>query len=301
MTSKEYPPDQEYLVWAEKKLSQGKRVAWILITQKRGSAPRGPGTKMLLAEDGETFGTIGGGDFEREVLKRAMQAIEEGSPRTIKISLYRDSLYQDVVTTNQLCGGTVNVFVDVLRPLRRIIIVGAGHVARPLARIGKMLGYRIIVVDNFPEYANKDKIPEADEIYAGENIVELLDKASLTKNDNVIIVHGDGDLEADVLLYIYKLKELPQYIGLLSGKGKLAYILKKLLNNGIEADLIRDTLFSPAGIAIGSETPEEIAVAVIAEILRKERKASGIHERLVPEILDSVLRGEEPRNVRSTK
>ena len=286
----EYPGDPLFLKWALEKLKSGVPVAIITITKKSGSAPRGGGTKMLVDPDGNTIGTVGGGDAERKIVKAALQALSERKPRTLKVAMFRESLFEDIVTTSQLCGGVIEVFIDVLKPLQRLVIIGAGHVARPLARIGKMLGYTIIVVDNYPEYANKKKIPEADEIYADKNMLEALKKASINMNDYVVIVHGDGDVEANTLSYIFREKKIPRYLGLLSGKGKLSYILKKLLKNGVEPSLIKNNLYSPAGLAIGSETPEEIAIAVLAEVMKVDRKAEGIYENKTPDVLGKVLK-----------
>ena len=290
MVKIEYPGDPLFLDWALKRLREGVPVALVTITKKSGSAPRGTGTKMLVDPEGNTIGTVGGGDAERKIVDAALQALSERKPRALKVAMFRESLFEDIVTTTQLCGGVIEVFIDVLKPLQRLVIIGAGHVARPLAKIGGMLGYKVIVVDNYPEYANKEKIPEADEIYADKDVLKALEKVNVNMNDYVVIVHGDGDVEANVLSYIFRERRIPRYLGLLSGKGKLAYILKKLLKEGIDPSLIRDNLYSPAGLAIGSETPEEIAIAVLAEILKIDRKAEGVYENKTPVVLDKVLK-----------
>lgn len=289
--SVEYPSDQSFFRWVLERLERGKLVAMIQITKKAGSAPRGPGTKMFVDEDGYTIGTIGGGDFERKVIEEAKKALESRKPVERKVAMFRESLYEDVIATEQLCGGVVTVFIDILKPLQRLIIVGAGHVARPLAKLGKMLNYRVVVVDNFPQYANKDRIPEADEIYASSDILAEIDKIKINKNDFVVIVHGDGALEAEVLKKIFREGSFPRYLGLLAGKGKLSYILKSLLENGIDPELIKSKLISPIGLAVGSETPEEIAIAVMAEILKVDRGAQGIQENQTPALVDQILKG----------
>ncbi|MEM0179514.1 MAG: XdhC family protein, partial [Fervidicoccaceae archaeon] len=235
----EYPSDPVFFRWVLERLEQGKLVAMIEITKKAGSAPRGPGTKMFIDEDGNVIGTIGGGDFERKVIEEAKRVLETRKPGERRVALFRESLYEEVIATEQLCGGVVNVFIDVLKPVQRLVIIGAGHVARPLAKLGKMLNYRVIVVDNFPQYANKEKIPDADEIYASSNILTELDRIKINKNDFVVIVHGDGNLEAEVLKKIFKEGIIPRYLGLLAGRGKLGYILKSLISSGIDPGIIK--------------------------------------------------------------
>ncbi len=290
-TKKEEVTDEEISNFIARKLSEGEKVALILITEKRGSAPRGPGTKMAIAEDGEIIGTIGGGDAERFILNEALKALEEGHPRTVKVSLYRDSLLEDVVKTGQLCGGIITVFIDVLKPRNRVIIVGAGHMARALSRVLSLLGYEILVVDNFPQHANKDKLPEADRIIVSDDILSALSGVKLAKNDSIIIVHGDGDLETSVIEYILRNAPYVKYLGLLSGKGKLNYILRKLLEKNIDPQLIIKKLSSPIGLAVGSETPEEIAIAVAAEMLCLERREKcSERENMVPRMLTDLDR-----------
>jgi xanthine dehydrogenase accessory factor len=281
--------NEELLTWILSKLSLRKRVALITIIEKKGSAPRGVGAKMAVSEDGEVVGTIGGGEQERIAIQKALEAIREGAPRTIKINLFRtDLLTDELKTKSQICGGSVALFIDVLTPAKRAFIVGAGHVAKSLAALLSMLGFRITVIDNMPQYANKDAIPMADEIITREDPSEVINNLSFSKDDVVIIVHGDADVEYKVLLALYGKKELPGYIGLLAGKGKLQYILKKLVEQGVSKELLIETLYSPAGLAIGSESPEEIAVAIVAEVLKTQRRAGGVHESLVKEILSSM-------------
>ncbi len=289
MIAREYPSDLELLEWAAKKLEKGVRVALVTITSKEGSAPRGIGAKMLVSEDDEVIGTIGGGELERIVVEKAKEVLRENRPRSYNFSLFRGQAPPEALPTGQLCGGVVTVFIDLLRPLQRLVVIGAGHIARPLSMLGKMLGYKVIVIDNLPGYATKEKIPYADEILVEKDIVKALEKIGLNKNDRVIITHGEADTEASVLKYVLSLKELPIYIGLLAGKGKLRYILSKLLGEGISPENIEKHLFSPAGLAIGSETPEEIAVSIIAEMLKVEKGAVGGHESIVDKVLGEVL------------
>ncbi len=288
MIAKEYYRDEEILEKTLEYLRKGLKVALAVIISKRGSAPRGVGAKMIVLENGESIGSIGGGDLERIIIKEAKRALEEENPRVIKVSLFRDSEINDAIKTEkQLCGGIVTVYIDALKPIQRIIIIGAGHVARPLASIASMLGYRVIVIDNMPEYACKEKIPHAHEILVCREVIECLKKVGIGRNDRVVIAHGDAELEAKALEYILSLKEKPRYIGLLAGRGKLAYILKKLAEKSMLNEAVKH-VYSPAGLAIGSETPEEIAVAIIAEILKVERKASGVHESIVSELASKV-------------
>lgn len=289
-SGKEYPPDPEIMKFVADKLRKGEKVALATIVEKRGSAPRNEGSKIAVAEDGEVLGTIGGGEAERLVIKEALEALKQNAPRTVRVSLYRDSLLENVKTTSQLCGGVLTVFIDILKPAQRSIIVGAGHMARALSIVLSFLGHEVIVIDNFPKHATKEKIPHASQIIVDENVPKIIvERLKPGKNDNVIIVHGDGDLEAEVIRVLLTSGEKVKYIGLLSGKGKLAYIIRKLIQSGIKPEVIVENLHSPIGLDIGSETPEEIAIAVAGEIICRERLRECLTEDKVRELTESVL------------
>lgn len=286
---RESTSNEELFSWITRKLEERKKVALVTVTEKSGSAPRGVGTKMAVSEDGERIGTIGGGELERIAVEKAKEALVTGAPTSIRVNLFRTELYtEELKTRSQICGGSVNLFIDIITPVKRAYIIGGGHVARCLSDVFAMLGFKVIVIDNMPQYANKSLLPNADEIITHEAPPTVINSMSFGKDDVVVIVHGDAEVELGVLLAIYSKKELPGYIGLLSGRGKLAYILKKLVENGVSKELISQSLYSPAGLAIGSESPEEIAVAIAAEALKSLRRAEGVHESLVTDMLSSI-------------
>lgn len=282
--------DEDLLSWILGRLGERKRVALVTVVEKKGSAPRGPGAKMAVAEDGDYKGTVGGGELERIAVARALEAIASGTPTTLKVNLFRTDVISEgtVHTRSQLCGGSVTLFVDVLRPVPRAFIVGAGHVVRNLSALLSMLGYRVTVIDNNPEHASRELLPEAHEVIVTGDVPGALEGVDFSKDDILVVAHGDADLELEVLKRVYSKATLPGYVGFLSGRGKLAYVLRELVVNGISKEKIAATLYSPAGLAIGSETPEEIAVAIVAEALKVLRRATGVHENLVKEILASM-------------
>lgn len=280
---------EELFSWILSKLAERKRVALITIIEKRGSAPRGVSSKMVVAEDGEYKGTIGGGELERIVINQAIDALRNGDSKLLKVNLFRSNLLSnEIETKSQICGGAVTLFIDVINPSKRAFIIGAGHVARSLTEILSMVGFKVIVIDNMPEYASKNALPNADQVIVDEDPASVINNLLFSKDDVVIITHGDADIEYKVLYAIYSKTNLPNYVGLLAGKGKLLYILRKLVENGIDKDKLSSTLYSPAGLSIGSESPEEIAISIVAEILKVFNKAEGIHESIVNELLKKL-------------
>lgn len=120
-------------------------IALATITRTIGSTPRKVGTKMIISRDGNTFGTMGGGDLEKKVIEEAMDAIRKGEPKTISFTLDVDKGKLDM-----MCGGELEVYIEPILPKAKLIIFGAGHITRVLAPLMQMAGFRVSVVDDSP-------------------------------------------------------------------------------------------------------------------------------------------------------
>lgn len=260
--------DMELLENAVKFLKEGKRLVLCTIIEKQGSGPRDVGGKMVISEDGETFGTIGGGNLERALIDESLKALKEGKSRRVVFSLNTGKAQKEVVETGLICGGEITIFLDVVEPKPRLIIIGAGHVALPLAKIAKILGFSITVVDDNVELANRERFPMADEIVTG-SFNEILNRISVGTCDFVIIAHGEP--EHDYLALNQIIKKAPVYVGLLGSKNKAATLTKRLKDAGISDEELK-SLHAPVGLDIGAQTPEEIAVSILAEIISSKRK-----------------------------
>jgi len=248
-------------------LERGLKLALCILTEKRGSGPREPGAKMVVVEDGQTFGTIGGGGFERALLKEALRAIKEGKPRKVIFSLTKEEK-PDAIKTGLICGGEVEVFIDVMEPKPKLIIIGAGHVAKPLATFATHLGFDIVVVDDNEKLASKEQFPMAKEIIAGE-YKEILDRVNVSQRDFVVIVHGEP--EHDYLALEKMIRKKPFYIGLMGSKTKVNKLLERLKKEGVKDEELK-LLHAPIGLDIGAQTPEEIAISILAEIIAEKRE-----------------------------
>ncbi len=254
-------------------IENNRRVALITVVNKLGSAPREPGAKMLVFEDGTTLGTIGGGSFERQVVSEALKAIREEKPRKIKYVFRRDHIPKDAVPTGLECGGELEVFIDVISPAPRIIIVGAGHIGKPLADLAHMMSFRVIVIDENSEIASRERFPYAEKIIVNELAKGLLE-AEVSRNDFVAIVYGG--LEEDYKVFKQAILAEPRYVGLLGSKRKVTLFKKQLLEEGINLDNYKGRVYAPIGLDIGARTPEEIAVSIMAEITSIIRGAKNV-------------------------
>ena len=248
-------------------LKSGKRVALCTVIEKRGSGPRDIGAKIVVNENGELIGTIGGGNLERILVQEALKSIKEGKSKKIVFSLREHVEKEGVVKTGLICGGEITIFIDIIEPKPRLIIIGSGHVGYPLAKLADMLGFEIVVVDDNKELATKERFPMAKEILVGD-FTEILDKVKVQPNDFVVIVHGEP--EHDYLALKKMLEKNVRYIGLLGSKVKVAKFKERLKKEGLSESAFGN-LYAPVGLDIGAQTPEEIGISILAQIIKIRR------------------------------
>lgn len=239
----------------------GNPAALATIVACNGSAPQKEGAKMLVRDDGSIIGTIGGGCLEAEVIQASLMSIKEGAPRTITIELTERH-------GGLVCGGKVLVYIEPIIPEPSLIILGAGHVGRALSKLGKFLGFKVIVVDDREEYANKENFPDADEIIIND-FESISQKCPVSKNDYIVIATRGHihDLEA----LRSALRTDARYIGLVGSRRKRALLFKTLTDDGFSQEDI-NRVITPVGLPIGSVTPEEIAVSIMAQIIQFRRQ-----------------------------
>ncbi|RLG74553.1 MAG: XdhC family protein [Thermoprotei archaeon] len=277
-------PDDELMKLVVEGLRSGISVALCLIVSKEGSGPRDVGAKMVVYSDGRTFGSIGGGSFERYVISEALKALKEGKPRLIKFSFTSEKV-SDAVDTGLICGGVLTVYIDVLRPSPKVIIAGVGKVGTPLANVLRFLGYRVIIADPNPDLVSRERFPFAEQLITGspEEIVTKL-KDIIREGDIVFVTHGE--VNVDYLFVKELLKSSASYVGLLGSKRKVIEFVKRLIRENIPKELLAKKLRAPIGIDINTDTPEEISISVAAEVIMNLR---GGNVRTL-NIVDKVIR-----------
>jgi xanthine dehydrogenase accessory factor len=256
--------DMEILSWVLQFLNKGKKVALCIVIEKSGSGPREPGAKMAISEDGQAMGTIGGGNLERALIDLCLKALREGGSRKAVFSLHSEG-GEGTINTGLMCGGKLTIFIDVIEPECKIILIGAGHVAWYLARLADIVGFSLVVVDDNEKLANKERFPMAEKIITG-NFNEILDRLEVGSRDFAVIVHGEP--EHDYLALEKIIKKSPAYLGLLGSKTKAAALIKRLKEAGISDENLK-ALHAPVGLDINAQTPEEIAVSILAEIIKE--------------------------------
>ncbi|RLF11710.1 MAG: XdhC family protein [Thermoprotei archaeon] len=246
-------------------LSSGKKVALCIVVKKEGSAPRDEGAKMLVTEDGEVEGTIGGGKFEELVKEEALEALKKGASKLVRYSFG----FGEGVDTGLPCGGAAEVFIDVLTPKPRLVIMGVGHVGIALARLARELRFEAILVDEAAEEPGVLAKPPS----------EALREVKVGRSDYIVIAYGDPERDYEALRVA--LKQEPSYIGLLGSKRKTKLLLERLSSEGFNLEHLRGRLYAPVGIDLGADTPEEVALSIMAEIIGLRKGAKLPHLSLL--------------------
>jgi xanthine dehydrogenase accessory factor len=243
----------------------GQKCALATIVQVNGSIPSFESAKMLVREDGSIAGTIGGGCVEAEVWNAAREVMETHTPRHMNFALNQDAAYDNGL----ICGGQLNVFVEPILPQPAAYIFGAGHVSKSISKIAVMAGFATTVVDDREQFANRERFPEADDIHAGE-YEEVFPKLAINDSSYIIIVtRGHRD---DMRVLRWAIDSPARYISMIGSKRKTLGVMKEIMKEGVPREAF-DRIHAPMGLDIGAESPEEIAVSVVAEMIAIRRNA----------------------------
>lgn len=247
---------------------EGGKAALATVVKWLGSTPRRDNAKMLILEDGSTMGSIGGGSTEAEVVEEAGRVLE-----TEKASLTKFTLTQEEAARDGLiCGGTVEVFVEPILPDPSLLLMGGGHLAQAIAEAAQRVSFKVSVVDDRASFANRERFPGVEETIVA-SFEESLDSIDVTENTFILIVtRGHG---YDQVVLEKAIQTPARYIGLVGSRRKIRIIVKNLLEKGIPPAAF-SRLYAPIGLEIGSETPQEIAVSVVAELIALRK---GVHQR----------------------
>jgi xanthine dehydrogenase accessory factor len=244
----------------------GEVVALATVVKARGSVPRHAGSKMLVWGNGRVAGTIGGGEMEARVITEAKAAMDDGEPRTIPYTLVDPKSGDPGV-----CGGEMEIYVEPYLPPPTIFVIGCGHVGQAVADLAHWLGYRVVVTDDRQELAAPEFIPHAD-VYLPGSIEEALSQFKITTNTFIAVVTRNVMVDRQILPHLVS-SQAP-FIGLMGSKRRWQHTRKLLLEDGLsEADLKR--FHSPLGLELKAESPKEIAISIMAEIIMLQRGGDG--------------------------
>ncbi len=233
------------------------------IVKVSGSSPRDAGAKMIVFQDGTTEGTLGGGKLEAQVIRDALDCL---CRRANSIQSYR--LSDDGL--GMKCGGAVEVYYEAVAPAARLVIFGGGHVGRAIARLASSAGFAVEVVDDRPEHLDSSAYPSGVRLVTTDSTFREGFEA-LCSEDFAVVVTRDAATDAALA---GRHAASGAYVGVLGSRAKRAFMQRAVASAGVsERDFER--VRCPIGVDIGADTPEEIAVSVVAELIavRKNRRA----------------------------
>jgi xanthine dehydrogenase accessory factor len=244
----------------------GGAAALCTIVRARGSVPRHVASKMLVHADGRIEGTVGGGELESRVIREAQAALAQGAPRLVSYTL------SDIQAGDPgVCGGEVEIYIEPLTPTPTLLVIGGGHVGRALVHLGKWLGFRVALSDDRPEFCNPEAVPGADE-YLCLPLQELPQRFNF--HTSTYIVMATRGVPVDVA-GLPALLDVPHaYLGVIGSRKRWATALQELEVRGVPREALA-RVHAPMGLELNAETPEEIAVSVLAEIILLRRGGSG--------------------------
>jgi len=234
-----------------------------------GSSPGSIGMKFLVYSDGSIYGTIGGGAIEKKVIDKIIQK----KPKTVeKWTFDLGSKNETGEKTGMICGGIQEILVEPLLPGIKLYITGGGHCAMALSTLAAKTGFAVTIIDDRPEWANKEKHPDATYIICAsyEDVIKHID---FSPDIFIVIMTHAHKYDETVLRQVsgkpYK------YLGMIGSQNKVKIILKKLKNDGFPLQDIKN-IFAPIGFDIGSNTPDEIAVSILAQMIAVRNQKENI-------------------------
>jgi xanthine dehydrogenase accessory factor len=247
------PPEVTSTLLAEllQSVDEGRPVAMVTVVKASGDYAAALGRRALVWLDREPLGNLNLDDQEAQALADATEALTQRQPQMLA---YADD--------------QVELFVEVQRRPPTLIIVGAGHVAQPLATLGKLIDFEVVVIDDRPQYANTQRFPQADRVIAAPFRPTLRDWPIDADTFIVLVTRGHSH---DVECLLEVLDSPARYIGMIGSKRRVRAVFDLLeQEQGIPREKF-NRVYAPVGIDIGAESPAEIGVCIIAEVVKVYR------------------------------
>jgi xanthine dehydrogenase accessory factor len=264
---------QRVLDWISQRLSAGLWVASATVLSAKGSVPGKPGAKLALTDVDDRYGTIGGAGLEMKVIERLVELLnsEVSGGEVITYGLNKGAKGYEVTALDSLCGGQVTLSLEVVEPMPHLLLMGGGHVAASIAEVCIAMGWDHSVQDTREPYAGAEAFPSAREHHAN-SVSEFFadeDCDSISRFSNILLLGHDWSEDEERLARLLAIAD-PQrgrpQIGVIGSRSKWQAYSTICGEKGIEQSLI-DAVQCPIGLAIGAESPEEIAIAVVGQII----------------------------------
>ncbi len=258
----------EFIEIIQDKFQKGGTFSLVTVVEISGSAPQRVGAKMIVSPTGKLlWGTIGGGSIEKIALKEAIRQISTKTPILKEYKLQEEG----EKAIGSLCGGTMTLFYDIFGVGVKIYIFGAGHISQQLVPLLASLGFWTVVIDDRKEYLNESfKHSKVAETLSG-NFIETIDTIEFDVESYIVILTYSHKQDEKILKHLLTTRqqelETWKYLGMIGSKRKVKEVFNRLKSQGIDPSLL-EKVHAPIGLTIGSQTPEEVAISIAAEIIK---------------------------------
>ncbi|HAG16299.1 MAG TPA: hypothetical protein DCG69_07220 [Bacteroidales bacterium] len=239
---------------------KGQVAVLCLISFTSGSTPRKIGSKMLVHPNGTIDGSVGGGKIEHLVIQEALLMMNSSSSKSVDYDLSGDAAMQ--------CGGKITVYFEPSQSRANLYIFGAGHIGKILARYASEFSFQVVLLDNRAEMLAENQLPGIK--YLNGEYAILLQNINFTASTFVVSTTHKHIHDEEIVEYC--LQKPHAYIGMMASKRKAALARKKWMENSILDKTKIEQVFAPIGIDIHCETPEEIAISVLAQLIDIKNK-----------------------------
>jgi xanthine dehydrogenase accessory factor len=241
-------------------LSGGEPVAEVVVVASTSGEPK-PGARMLVWRD-RSAGTLGPAQLDEKVAIAARDVLRARKASQLKLDVGDEK---------------VSVFIEPHHPPDELVIVGAGHIARPLCHLGALVGYRVIVLDDRPGFATRERFPEAERLVKAD-FSDPFREVRLGSGTHLVLVTRGHKYDYDALKDVLNRGIELAYIGMVGSQRRVRAALEQLVREGIPSATLAK-VYSPIGLDIEAQTPEEIAVSIVAELIRVRRGGTGVSMR----------------------
>jgi len=244
----------------------GKSCVLAIITHAQGSVPRHAGSKMLIFPDGKLVGSVGGGEVESRVIAETENVLQSGKPIVLHYELADPQSGDPGV-----CGGQVDIYMEPVVSEATILVIGCGHVGQALVELAHWLGFHVIACDDREELCNPQATPYADEyhVVAPEKIADVI-----TVHSHMYIASVTRNVTLDVAMLPRLLETPAPYIGVIGSRRRWATTLEQIKDSGINPEHLQ-RIHAPIGLELNAETPREIALSIMAEIVMMRGSGTG--------------------------
>jgi xanthine dehydrogenase accessory factor len=243
-------------------IRKGEEFVLAIVVNAESSTAGKMGFKMLVQPDGSTYGTVGGGALEKDVVAASLELFKTKGTKFKKYILKEG----EESSLGMVCGGEIELYMEYIGSRPQLVIFGAGHIGKMLYKMADLSqDYDLIVIDERSDFANKENFPNA-LTFSGESIYEKVDTLPIRNGASAIIVTPGGMYDPFILKGLHDLKVKFNYVGMIGSTSRRDKCFGKARELGVSDDFL-NSVFSPIGLAIEGETPFEISVAILGEVI----------------------------------